>query len=58
MALVMRKGVLARMSSSKSSTTSASRASWVSARDEIRRVLTTTARGVTVDLQCLLGGLF
>ena len=46
MSLAMRKGVPARTSTSKSLTTRASRVSCLSARDKIRRVSPTTAKGV------------
>ena len=47
MSLAIRKGVPARMSTSRSSTTRASRASCFSARDKMRRVSPATAKGVT-----------
>ena len=47
MLLAIRKGVPARASTFKSSTTRASRASCLSARIKMRRVTPTTAKGVT-----------
>ena len=61
MSLAIKKGVPARMSTSKSSTTRASRASCFSARDKMSRVSPATAKGVTPSAcnacwdDCLMG---
>ena len=47
--MAIRKGVPARKSTSKSSTTRASRARVLSARDKMRRVSPTTAKGVKLS---------